>query len=798
MFTDMVGYSAVVSRDEPLALRLLDEHREIVRTEIVKFGGREVKTIGDGFMLEFRDGLSAVQCAVAFLAKIEERNLAVLPSERIRLRVGVHTGQVTDKEGDLLGDAVNIAARIEPLAEPGTVCVSPAVHEEIHGKIDQPIVRLGRAQLKNMDRIPTLRLVMPDDERRSGTVARVRFYSRQPRIRRIVQGAVLLIAVVAVAVSFFRTTPHVSTLAIADFANETGDPDLEGLSGLLATALEQSPTLSVVTRSRLVDALGRMGKDTGTRIDEGLAVELCRFAGISTFVRGTVRRFDQVYVLEASVVDAASGRTLGGLSVRGERKESIPGLVESLAERLRGRLGEPVAEIERTRIGLSQSTTDDVAVYRLYFDGEQHLARGDFAAAQASFEESVELDPEFALGWQRLGYVMGWRGVSGANDAVRKALALRASIRTRRERSFLAIQEANLAGDKTTHIALLEAHLSEFPDDKEALFQLGDLRHHNGDFAAGLSLFERALALDPAFERALDHRMWALLSLDRTDEAHSAGEDFLRRHPSIVSFRVTAEVLLAAGRVDQGEAIFVRARATFPEHPDLLIDLAHARVFRGDFAGAREILEAAIENPVIRENPALQSSARGRLATVEVLANRFDASEAQFRKVLTAPGRTGNASIDARVVAEHAFLLAWHGREKEARKQVAATLAGGHLEDRYVLLPLVLACGKLRDPECFAKLPRPNNHQKLAEGFERLFADDPAGAAAAFAEPESFSDLRARLAYTTLEADAWLAAGNPKAALAAARAGTRLRFLNSVDAVFRRRALDVEARAGAP
>lgn len=789
----MVGYSALTGRDPARALHVLEEHRSILRSAFAGHGGREVKTIGDAFMVEFPDGLAAVRCALEFLEAIDERNLTVIPSERVRIRVGVHTGEVFEKDGDLYGDDVNIAARIEPMAEPGTVCVSSAVHEEIRGQIDSRVVRLGRAELKNIDRIPTLRLVMPEDERTSGVAVRARFYSRQPRIRRLVQAVVLIVLAVTIAFAF-RPPPPVSTLALADITNATGDPDLDGLSGLLATALEQSPTLAVVTRSRLVDALGRMGKDPTARIDEGLAAELCRFAEISTFVRGSVRRFGEVYVLEASLVDAETGRATRGLSVRGERKESIPGLIESLAERLRAKLGEEQEEIERTHVGLPGSTTDDLAVYRLYFEGEQNLARGDFAAAQGSFEASVKLDPEFALGWQRLGYVLGWRGVTGANDAVREALKRRDSVRTRRERSFLAIQEANLAGDRERQVSLLASHLDEFPDDKEALFQLGDMRHHHGELAEGLALFDRVLALDPSFERAIDHRMWALLALGRVDEARAASEEFTRRHPSVASFRGAGELLLAAGLHEEARATFERARRTFPESVELRFDPPAVDALSGRLEAARAALRSLERDDAIRADPSSMTTVLSRLALLDTLAGRTDEADGLLAKASSAMAE-GEGDARTLLAAERAFLLAWGGRGAAARPHIAHVLASGRLENRYILLAIVLACGRLEDLACLERLPNPHNHQVLADGFRHRTAKDHLAAAAAFGADESFANFRVRAAYATLESEEWLQAGQPERALAAARVGRGLRFTNSVDAIFHPLAWEAEADA---
>src|SRR5215470_9524573 len=126
MFTDMVGYSALAQRNEALALELLEEHRRIVRAILPQHGGHEVKTIGDGFLIEFSSALAATQCAVALQQALHERNQSQPVERQIRLRIGIHVGDVVTQGGDIHGDGVNVAARIEPLATPGGICITRA------------------------------------------------------------------------------------------------------------------------------------------------------------------------------------------------------------------------------------------------------------------------------------------------------------------------------------------------------------------------------------------------------------------------------------------------------------------------------------------------------------------------------------------------------------------------------------------------------------------------------------------------------------------------------------------------
>jgi class 3 adenylate cyclase len=117
MFTDMVGYSALAQRSEKLALELLEEHRRLLREFFPRFGGREVETTGDGFLVEFASALEAARCAIEIQRALATRNLSVSPERQLHVRIGIHVGDVVHKDGHVLGDGVNIAARLQPLAD---------------------------------------------------------------------------------------------------------------------------------------------------------------------------------------------------------------------------------------------------------------------------------------------------------------------------------------------------------------------------------------------------------------------------------------------------------------------------------------------------------------------------------------------------------------------------------------------------------------------------------------------------------------------------------------------------------
>ena len=161
MFTDMVGYSALSQRDEKLAQELLEEHRRLLREIFPRFNGTEIKTIGDAFLVEFGSALEAAQCAIEIQRTLAKRD-ADARRPHIQVRIGVHIGDVVNRGGDVYGDGVNIASRIEPLAGPGGICVSMDVERQIRNALEARFEKLAPTELKNIS-VPMdlFRIVLP-------------------------------------------------------------------------------------------------------------------------------------------------------------------------------------------------------------------------------------------------------------------------------------------------------------------------------------------------------------------------------------------------------------------------------------------------------------------------------------------------------------------------------------------------------------------------------------------------------------------------------------------------------------
>ena len=311
MFTDMVGYSALSQRNEALALELLEEHRGVLRRLFPKYQGTEVKTTGDGFLVEFASALDAVRCAVEIQKTLAERNQTQPAERQVRIRIGVHLGDMVRKEGDVYGDGVNIAARIEPLAEPGGICISNSVHDQIENKVDYALVRLSKPELKNIQaNVQVYKLVLD--------AVRPPAPSHPGRRRQAIALGVLAVLAAGLFVFLkFGARPKSSaaasnapnavaeqkSIAVLPFVNMSADKDDEylsdGMTEELLNVLAKVKGLRVPGRSASFAFKGKNEEDIFRKVGDQLHV--------NTVLEGSVRKAGDKLRITAQLINVADG-----------------------------------------------------------------------------------------------------------------------------------------------------------------------------------------------------------------------------------------------------------------------------------------------------------------------------------------------------------------------------------------------------------------------------------------------------------------------------------------------------------
>jgi TolB-like protein len=360
MFTDMVGYTALGQRNEALSLALVEEQRKLIRPTLSRHNGREVKTIGDAFLVEFPNALDAVRCAYDIQRATKEFNISLPAERRIHLRVGLHLGDVVESQGDISGDAVNVASRIEPLAEDGGVCLTRQVYDHVEGKFELPMAAIGPKALKNVRApVEVYKLVMPWEQQM--TKEEIIF----PRDR----------------------------IAILPFANMSPDPNdeyfAESITDEIITTVSGISGLSVISRTSVM-----MFKGAAKKVED-----IGRELRVGSILEGSFKKAGNRIRVTTQLIDVAGDRHLWAQNydrTLDDVFEVQTDVARQVAEALRVRILSP--EKER----LEKKPTENTVAYALYLKGRYLWNKrgvGNVTRAAELFEQATREDPDFALGY---------------------------------------------------------------------------------------------------------------------------------------------------------------------------------------------------------------------------------------------------------------------------------------------------------------------------------------------------------------------------------------------------------------
>jgi tetratricopeptide (TPR) repeat protein len=400
----------------------------------------------------------------------------------------------------------------------------------------------------------------------SDPAAQVRPHPRRRRLAWAAAGALALCGLAVAGVLLVRARAPgppqpPMTVAVADFANRTGEPDLDGLSGMLITSLEQSQRLSVLTRVRMVDLLRQLGRTEVESVDEALGREVALAAGARALVLATIRRFDQVYAIEVKVLDPARSEYLFTLQEEGRGKASIPAMIDALSARARERLrGETPAEVEASSVRVADATTASFEAYQHYFRGDQLKETIRYAEAIAEYRKALAIDPGFALAHWRIAYLGEFTAMETAERRAEMALALRGVDRVpAKERLLFQAWKAHLDDRNEEAHGLYARAVEAYPQDKEVLFLAGDIYLHEDRPEEGLPLFQRAAALDPTYTPALMHVVDSLLHLGRFQELDRVAREWVARSPTAAAYWALCYAEGLAGDLDKAVAAAQRS-----------------------------------------------------------------------------------------------------------------------------------------------------------------------------------------------------------------------------------------------
>ena len=553
---DVAGYSRLMGADEEGTLNRLKAHRrELVDPKIREHHGRIVKTTGDGMLVEFSSVVDAVRCAVEIQRAMADRSPEVPEDKRITFRIGVNLGDVIADGGDIYGDGVNIAARLEALAEPGGLCISRTVRDQIRDKLGYAFDDIGEQEVKNIAR--PLRVYALS----VGAVAALPPVSAPVRPKAIRRRA-----------SRRRELPRLS-IVVLPFANLSNDPDQEyfadGITDDLTTDLSRISGSFVIARTTAFTYKGRP-------ID---VKQIARELGVRYVLEGSVRRTGDQVRVNAQLIDAESGAHLWAHRFDINRA-NLAEAQNEITGRLARILNVELVKDASRRIEHETAVDPDARdlVMRGWARFYQPSSKVALAEASRAFEHALQIDP------RSIDAKIGIAAVLVAN--------LDASWRSGIFREDAAQQDV-VRADRL----LLEA-IENDPNLSVAYSIMGYLRRLQGRLTKSRIALEEAISLDPNNKSANRQLGWTLLFLGRPDDAIDRGEKSLRlspRDPSLPGiYLLLAWSRFVADRVDEAIDLFIKARTATPRVWMFSYGLAGALALKGDVDGAKAALAESL------------------------------------------------------------------------------------------------------------------------------------------------------------------------------------------------------------
>ena len=522
MFTDMVGYSALAQADEAMALIVLERHNQLLRPIFTKFRGREIKTVGDAFLVEFGSALDATKCALEIQQALHDFNGAAPDDWKIRIRIGVHVGDVVESNGDVLGDAVNIASRIQALADPEGICLTQQVVDQVQNKIPTPLSQLGPVRLKNI-RVPTniYRVILPwiggpDGPRRPA-----------PGVGR-----------------------HLAVLPLVNISPTSADEYFaDGLTEELIGTLSRLRGLTVIARTSTAPYKG------ATKSIAQVGAEL----GVETVLEGSVRKSGNKLRISLQLIDVSTQGHLWASSYNREVDDVFAvqtDIAERTAEALRLELIRADAASQKSR------PTVNPAAYDLYLRGLVAASELDTKGPNEAircFEEATKLDPTFAEAFA------AWADfyVAAAGDY----LPMRDVMPPARELARRALELDPELADAHSAIANIALQF-------------------DNDWALAETEFTKALELNPSNVSAHRFYVLLLVALERFEEAREIVRRLIRLDPGGGHEGLLTWIELESGNFEVGIANAQKSRDDDPTNVHKHAALGFAYVTAGRLAEA--------------------------------------------------------------------------------------------------------------------------------------------------------------------------------------------------------------------
>ena len=572
---DVVGYSRLIGEDEEGTLaRLKATRMDVIEPRLARHHGRLVKLMGDGALVEFASVVDAVACAVDIQEAVNQRAAGQAERDRILYRIGINIGDVVVEGDDILGDGVNIAARLEGLAEPGGICVSGKVYDEVRTKLDFTYDDLGKQRLKNIQEPVRIYAIRAGAGAGAGGTAYAAPARRKSPAQALVAAAAAVILIGVGLIVWLRPweagvapvaapaqVPALSddrpSLAVLPFENLSGDPEQEyfvdGMTEDLITDLSQVSGLLVIARNSVFTYKGRAVN----------VQQIGRELGVKYVLEGSVRRAGNRVRINAQLV-----RTLDGTHIWAERFDreitDVFALQDAVTRKLVTALAITLTQGEEQRLSRRGEVSPEA--YDMLLRGLERLRRytpEDNRLSRDYFERALALDPNFARAHADLAFSYSMELLSGWTAAPEESLLL-----AKKHADFALELDPGL---REVHFAMASVYLKERrfeeaiesslraikidPNYADAYVQMAWLQMYAGRAAEGIELVEQAMRLNPHYSFFYSTvRGLIALHLERFEEAAASFEAAVNRNPQFpMAHQLLAATYAHLGRIEDAE-----------------------------------------------------------------------------------------------------------------------------------------------------------------------------------------------------------------------------------------------------
>jgi len=516
---DVVGYSRLMEADEEATARTLSAYREIIDGQITGHHGRVFGSAGDSVIAEFASPVEAVRCAVEIQREIEARNADLPEDRRMRLRIGINLGDVIVEGDNLLGDGVNIAARLETLADPGGISLARSVFDQVKKQIDLGYEYLGEHEVKNIAEPIRVYRVLTEPDAVGKVIGEARRTAPSWMKLALAAAVAVLIAVLGVGLwlrpwqatiepasveRMAHPFPDKPSIAVLPFTNMSDDPAQEyfadGMTEDLITDLSKVSGLFVIARNSVFTYKGKAVK-VGQVAEE---------LGVRYVLEGSVRRSGGQVRINAQLIDATTGGHIWAERYDGSL-DDVFALQDNVTRKIVAVLAVQLTAGERERV--ARKETEVPEAYDAFLQGWQHYLRQNpenFRKAISYFEQAVELDPQYARAYAALAatYAQVWNNIWHAKVGLKylhdprflaEEFLAKALLRPTPLAHQVAAGMLTQQGRHEEAIAEAERAISLDPNDADGYIALAGALNLAGKPEEARQLVQRAMRLNPHY-----------------------------------------------------------------------------------------------------------------------------------------------------------------------------------------------------------------------------------------------------------------------------------------------------------